>query len=67
QTTKKMGQKRFLLMSILFFSIFPTVTVFAETAKEPVTLETVVVTAKKPEDSFQTGDVDKEQTPVFFR
>ncbi len=66
QTTKKMGQKRFLLMSILFFSIFPTVTVFAETAKEPVTLETVVVTAKKPEDSFQTGDVDKEQTPVFF-
>lgn len=53
-------------MSILFFSIFPTVTVFAETAKEPVTLETVVVTAKKLEDTFQTGDVDKEQTPAFF-
>jgi len=38
----------------------------ADEPEEPVTLDTVVVTAKGPEESFQTGDVDKEQTPAFF-
>ena len=53
-------------MSILFLFVFPTVTISPAIAKEHVILETVVVTAKKLEDIFQTGDVDKEQTPAFF-
>lgn len=65
-TTKRIRQKRFLLISILLFFAFPTGVVISETTKESVTLETVVVTAKKLEDTFQTGDVDKEQTPAFF-
>lgn len=61
-----MGQIRFIILSVMFFFVFPTATLFAETRQEPVTLETVVVTAGKLEDTFQTGDVDREQTPAFF-
>ena len=62
-----MGKIRIISTSVIvLFFLFPAVTVFAETAREPLTLETVVVTAKKPEDAFQTGDVDTEQTPAFF-
>ena len=40
---------------------------FAESGKEAVTLETMVVTASREKDeTFQTGDVDIEQTPAFF-
>jgi outer membrane cobalamin receptor len=35
------------------------------TPRQPVTLDTVVVTAKKTDDPIQTGDVDKEITPVM--
>lgn len=61
-----MKQESSFFFLILFFPFLTTVTVFAETAREPVTLEAVVVTAKKIDDTFQTGDVDKEQTPAFF-
>jgi len=33
---------------------------------EPVTLDTLIVTAQKSEETFETGDVDLDQTPAFF-
>ena len=59
------------LFLILFFS---TQGLAQEPATEPapaddrevVTLESVVVTASKPETEMQTGDVDTELTPTFF-
>ena len=42
-----------------------TANVDADTSKEPVTLDTIIVTSQRIKD-FQTGDVDTEQTPAFF-
>ena len=61
-----MRKQIILLLSSLLLLLLMSVCVFAETDRKAVTLETVVVTAKKPEEIFQTGDVDKEQTPAFF-
>jgi len=49
-------------------SLFFALTAFAAeqaTPRQPVTLDTVVVTAKKTDAPIQTGDVDKEFTPVM--
>ncbi len=54
----------FFYILLLFFLVADNL--FAETAKEPVTLDTVVVSAEKTGEAYQTGDVDTEQTPVFF-
>ncbi len=51
-------------MLVIFFLI--AVRVFAETSGAPVAMDSMVVTAKKLEETLQTGDVDKEQTPAFF-
>ena len=53
---------------LLYFSIvilIPDCFVFAENSRDPVTLDAVVVTAEKTEESFQTGDVDKGMTSGF--
>jgi len=63
---KLMKKQIILLLSSLLLLFLMSVCVFAETDRKAVTLETVVVTAKKPEEILQTGDVDKEQTPAFF-
>jgi iron complex outermembrane receptor protein len=55
-----------LLLFILFFLFLFPVSLLAETSRKAVTLDTVIVTATKPKDAFQTGDVDVEQTPAFF-
>ena len=58
--------KQLLFCIILLHPFLTGFVAFAETTKEPVTMETVVVTGKQLESAFQTGDVDKDQTPVFF-
>lgn len=58
---------RHLLWFLLFFTLFSSPsTVFCQSDKEPVKLNAIIVTAEKEEESFQTGDVDKEQSPAFF-
>jgi iron complex outermembrane receptor protein len=51
------------VVALVLLSVF---TAYAGESTKPVTLETIVVTAEKPDEEFQTGDVDKEQIPVFF-
>ncbi|OQY55531.1 MAG: hypothetical protein B6245_19660 [Desulfobacteraceae bacterium 4572_88] len=56
----------FLFLTLCVFFL-ETPHVFAEALNEsPATLDAVVVTAEKKDLSFQTGDVDTEQTPAFF-
>jgi iron complex outermembrane receptor protein len=51
-----------IALFILFYSFF-----CQAAEKEPaVMLDTIVVTTDKEEDNFQIGDVDIEETPVFF-
>ncbi len=40
----------------------PAAAVWSEDGKQPITLETIVVTAQKDEKRLQTGDVDTEET-----
>jgi iron complex outermembrane receptor protein len=51
------------MIVLSFLSIGP---VSAEEPAGPVTLDAVVVTAEPLDETFETGDVDKEQTPAFF-
>lgn len=50
----------------LLIGLFCTGSLFAENEKHGASLETVVVTAEKIDESFQTGDVDIGQTPAFY-
>ena len=52
-----------MMLAALLLAVSP---VAGETTREPATLDTVVVTAAKIEDTYQTGDVDTEQTPAFI-
>ena len=61
---KKINQLMFLLMALFFMAIPQQAA--AETEREPVTLDAVVVTADRAETPFETGDVDTELTPGFF-
>ena len=54
------------LLSIPLLLFLSALSIFAESPKGAATLDTVIVTAEGLEDTFQTGDVDKEQTPAFF-
>jgi iron complex outermembrane receptor protein len=60
-----MRKQIILLFSALLLLFLMAVSVFAETDRKAVTLETVVVTAKKPEEPLQTGDVDLKETTGF--
>ncbi|MCP4105712.1 MAG: TonB-dependent receptor [Desulfobacteraceae bacterium] len=53
------------VVSLLCF-VLPVPVVFADTSGKPVTLDTVVVTAEKTDNTFQTGDVDTENSPAFY-
>ncbi len=53
-----------LIAGILVILPFPALT-SAESGSAPVELDTVVVTAQKETDDFQTGDVDRDLTPAF--
>lgn len=46
-------------------SFYPS-PVHAQTDKKVFTLDTMVVTADKPDSDYRTGDVDTDQTPAFF-
>ena len=61
---KKIKLQQFLLIITVFSILSFRGQRYASAENEPVTLDTVVVTAAKPELPFQTGDVDMEQTPV---
>jgi len=63
---KKMSQQSLLFFCVLLFFFLVADNLFAETARESITLDTVVVSADKTEETYQTGDVDTEQTPAFF-
>jgi outer membrane cobalamin receptor len=51
---------------MIVLALLPVAPVLAEEPAEPVTPETIVVTVKRSDEVFQTGDVDKGQTPAFF-
>jgi len=59
------SKKRWLLF-FLFMFIRPVIGVATENIEKPVSLEPIVVTAERNDETFQTGDVDTEQTTGFF-
>ncbi len=61
---KNIKSDNFLLFQIVFFVLLNLGNGYARAENQPVMLDTVVVTAEKPELPFKTGDVDMEQTPV---
>ena len=66
RSEEKLMRKQIVsLFSTLLLLLLMAVSVFAETDRKAVTLETVVVTAKKPEEPLQTGDVDLKETTGF--
>jgi len=55
----------FLPIFIIFISAIPAMVPSAFGMKS-VTLDPIIVTAKKPVESHHTGDVNTEETPIFF-
>ncbi|MBF0225392.1 MAG: TonB-dependent receptor [Desulfobacterales bacterium] len=55
-----------LIIFILFINSLCCKHSYAESEEKKYTLDAIVVTSKKTEDKFQTGDVDKFQTPIFY-
>jgi iron complex outermembrane receptor protein len=58
--------KHYLLWSIPFWLLMATNVAAAGPDQEPYTLDTIVVTSKRTDENFLTGDVDTEQTPAFY-
>ncbi|MBW1893583.1 MAG: TonB-dependent receptor [Deltaproteobacteria bacterium] len=55
-----------ILVVFIFVSFFFGNDLVAETQKEAARLGAIVVTAKKADDEYETGDVDTEQTPANY-
>ena len=58
--------KHYLLLSILFSYLLPAGMAEGGPDQEVFTSDKIVVFAKRIDTSYQTGDVDMEQTPAFY-